>query len=150
MTTTEPLPGTREQLLNAAEDLFATQGYAATTIKQVAEQVGIQGPAIYKHFANKRALFEEVLERLFSPFTEMVGEGEPDANQARIVSQHLENLNASRIAQLATLSGGKTSPCWWSAGIGRFLNAPGSCWTAASRASRRSPSWHFTACCWAT
>lgn len=107
MTTTEPLPGTREQLLNAAEDLFATQGYAATTIKQVAEQVGIQGPAIYKHFANKRALFEEVLERLFSPFTEMVGEGEPDANQARIVSQHLENLNASRIAQLATLSGGE-------------------------------------------
>jgi len=107
MATTQETPSTREQILDAAENLFATQGYSATTIKQLAEQVGIQGPAIYKHFANKRALFEEVLERLFSPFIDMLESAEPEANQARIVQQHLDNPNASRIVQLATLSGGE-------------------------------------------
>ncbi|KAA1193992.1 TetR/AcrR family transcriptional regulator [Pseudohalioglobus sediminis] len=107
MATTKTKLDTREQILQAAENLFATQGYSATTIKQVAESVGIQGPAIYKHFANKRALFEDVLERLFSPFTDIIAQGEPGANQASIVRQHLRNPNASRIVQLSTLSGGE-------------------------------------------
>jgi len=48
---------TRDLILDAAEDLFARQGYQATTIKQVAERVGVQGPALYKHFASKRDLY---------------------------------------------------------------------------------------------
>lgn len=107
MSSAATQPSTRDQILDAAENLFATQGYAATTIKQVAEQVGIQGPAIYKHFDNKRALFEEVLERLFSPFTAMLTQRDLVDDQAGIVRQHLQNLNASRIVQLATLSGGE-------------------------------------------
>jgi len=99
---------TRNSILDAAEELFASQGYHATTIAQLAERVGIKGPALYKHFASKRALFEEVLERLFSPFLALVA---PDAssgwNQADIVRQHLTNPNASRILQHATLSGGE-------------------------------------------
>jgi AcrR family transcriptional regulator len=107
MASSPAQPNTRDQILDAAETLFATRGYAATTIKLVAEQVGIQGPAIYKHFDNKRALFEEVLERLFSPFTAMLTQEDLVDDQAAIVRQHLENLNASRIVQLATLSGGE-------------------------------------------
>jgi AcrR family transcriptional regulator len=99
---------TREQILDAAESLFASQGYAATTIKQVAEVVGIQGPGIYKHFSNKRALFEEVLERLFTPFLELLTEeAKSGTGQEAIVRQHLANPNASRIVQHATLSGGE-------------------------------------------
>jgi TetR/AcrR family transcriptional regulator len=99
---------TRDLILDAAESLFASQGYPATTIKQVAAQVGVQGPALYKHFTSKRALFEEVLERLFSPFTALLADAAAaGGNQREIMLQHLSNPNTSRIVAHATLSGGE-------------------------------------------
>jgi len=108
MATTDAAGSTREQILIAAENLFATQGYQATTVKQVAEQVGVQGPALYKHFSSKRALFEEVLETLFTPFVSMMADTEDlAATLQNMIRQQLANPNASRIVQLATLSGGE-------------------------------------------
>jgi TetR/AcrR family transcriptional regulator len=99
---------TRDLILDAAESLFASQGYQATTIKEVAEQVGVQGPALYKHFPSKRALFVEVLERLFAPFTPLLTDAvTAGANQLEIMQQHLANPNTSRIVAHATLSGGE-------------------------------------------
>jgi len=101
-------PKTRGLILDAAEQLFASQGYQATTIKQVAAQVGVQGPALYKHFTSKRALFEEVLERLFTPFTDLLTDAVTvGGNQREIMLQHLANPNTSRIVAHATLSGGE-------------------------------------------
>ena len=99
---------TRELILAAAQDLFASQGYQSTTIKQVAEKVGVQGPAIYKHFRSKRALFEEVLEHVFDPFTSLIADTQ-DLTGAlqRVLEQQVKNPNASRIVQQATLSGGE-------------------------------------------
>ncbi len=100
--------GTRDLILDAAESLFASQGYQATTIKQVAERVGVQGPALYKHFSSKRALFEEVLERLFAPFTPLLtDDATTGGGQQDIMQQHLANPNTSRIVAHATLSGGE-------------------------------------------
>lgn len=99
---------TRDRMLAAAESLFARQGYQATTIKQVAELVGVQGPALYKHFPGKRALYEEVLERLFAPFTALLSDSATTgASQREIMRQHLANPNASKIVAQATLSGGE-------------------------------------------
>jgi TetR/AcrR family transcriptional regulator len=99
---------TRDLILDAAESLFASQGYQATTIKQVAAVVGVQGPALYKHFASKRALFEEVLERLFTPFTSLLAEGAATGgSQREIMQQHIANPNISRIVARAALSGGE-------------------------------------------
>lgn len=99
---------TRDLILDAAEALFARQGYHATTIKQVAANVGVQGPALYKHFASKRALFEEVLERLFAPFTALVSDGESTGGDQRgILQQHMANPNIARIVAQAALSGGE-------------------------------------------
>ncbi len=99
---------TRDKILNAAEDLFAAQGYQATTIAQVAQAVGVQGPALYKHFASKNDLFEEVLERLFEPFAALLDDEEHQGQaQSAIMQQHLDNPNVSRIVQHATLSGGE-------------------------------------------
>ncbi len=99
---------TRDLFLDAAESLFASQGYQGTTIKQVAARVGVQGPALYKHFTSKRALFEEVLERLFTPFAVLLtDEATTGGNQREIMLQHLANPNTSRIVAHATLSGGE-------------------------------------------
>jgi len=43
--------------------LFAEQGYAAVSMRQIASQVGIQAGAIYNHFDTKQALLRNLLMR---------------------------------------------------------------------------------------
>jgi len=54
---------TRRQILDASLRLFSEQGFARTTVRDIARQAGITDAAIYYHFASKRdllgALFEE-------------------------------------------------------------------------------------------
>lgn len=49
-------------LQNAALKRFASQGYAGTTLAQIAGDVGIKPPSIYAHFKNKEELFLSLLE----------------------------------------------------------------------------------------
>ena len=56
-------PDTREKLLSAALDLFAAQGFAATSVRQIAEAVGVRDSAIYGHFEGKQAILDVLMER---------------------------------------------------------------------------------------
>jgi AcrR family transcriptional regulator len=53
---------TRRELVAAATRLFAERGYEATPVEAVLEEAGVSRGALYHHFADKRALFEAVLE----------------------------------------------------------------------------------------
>jgi AcrR family transcriptional regulator len=55
---------TRRRLLDAALELFAAQGFDATTVRQIAEAVGVRDPAIYAHFASKQALYDALLAEM--------------------------------------------------------------------------------------
>jgi AcrR family transcriptional regulator len=52
----------RAQILAAAARLFREQGYAATTLRQIAAAAGIQAGSIYYHFASKDDILIEVLD----------------------------------------------------------------------------------------
>ena len=58
---------TKQEILNAALDLFSVQGFEATSISQIANAVGIRKASLYIHFENKQAILvaivKEVLER---------------------------------------------------------------------------------------
>ncbi|HEY7485964.1 MAG TPA: helix-turn-helix domain-containing protein [Streptosporangiaceae bacterium] len=54
-------PPTRERLLDAALDLFAEKGFAATSVRQIAEAVGVRDSAIYGHFSGKQEIFDTLL-----------------------------------------------------------------------------------------
>ena len=55
---------TRDRLLAAGMDLFARQGFKATTVGEIEEAAGLvpRRGALYKHFASKQALLEAGLE----------------------------------------------------------------------------------------
>jgi len=53
----------RERILEAATELFATRGYAGAGVDRLAERSGIAKTAIYYHFGNKEGLLAAVLER---------------------------------------------------------------------------------------
>ncbi|GGS41508.1 TetR/AcrR family transcriptional regulator [Actinokineospora fastidiosa] len=53
---------TRAAILDAATRRFATSGFAATGLEDVAADIQATRGAVYHHFASKKALFEAVLE----------------------------------------------------------------------------------------
>lgn len=55
---------TDKKILEAALDLFAAQGFHGTSIREIAERVGIQKSSIYNHFSSK----DDILEKLFSTY----------------------------------------------------------------------------------
>ena len=58
---------TRECILNAALELFAAQGFAGTSLRQIARTVGIKESAIYAHFESKEALYRTIFEQFGPP-----------------------------------------------------------------------------------
>jgi len=60
--------GTRDQILTAARDLLGEGGAAACSMRAVAGRAGLTPGAIYRHFADKDALIDEVVASTFSRF----------------------------------------------------------------------------------
>ena len=58
-------------ILDAGLALFSTQGYRATTLRQIAEQAGLSVGNIYHHFPDKHAIYQRLIaiywERLTDP-----------------------------------------------------------------------------------
>jgi len=61
---------TRERVLDVAEQLFADHGFDGTSLRMIALQVGIREPSLYAHFPGKDAIYEAVIDRALSPFSE--------------------------------------------------------------------------------
>jgi AcrR family transcriptional regulator len=59
------LPGAerRELILESAARLFGEQGYAGTTLDEIAAASNVTKPILYRHFASKKALYLALLER---------------------------------------------------------------------------------------
>ncbi len=53
---------TRRQIVEASLRLFSEHGFARTTVRDIAREVGITDAAIYYHFASKRDLLEALFE----------------------------------------------------------------------------------------
>ena len=61
---------TREEILEAALDLFAVNGYEATSISQLADAVGIRKASLYSHFANKQDILDTVVETVLKGYAD--------------------------------------------------------------------------------
>jgi AcrR family transcriptional regulator len=114
--TTRKGAETAERILDAAESCFADRGYAGTTLRHVADRVGIRIPSLYNHFDNKESIYAAVLERGISPvlqlLTQFLAEGEASYQDPnRLVSEVMELLgrrpNLPRLVQYEMMSGGE-------------------------------------------
>ena len=59
---------TKHRILDEALTLFSEKGYANVYVNDIAERVGIKAPSLYKHYKNKRAIFEAIIEEMNERF----------------------------------------------------------------------------------
>jgi AcrR family transcriptional regulator len=88
-------PGARERLVVAAVDLFAEQGYDATTVAQIAERAGVTKSTFFRHFPDKRELLvagQDALRRLLA---EGIAEAPAEASPLEAVAAGLERAASS-------------------------------------------------------
>ncbi|MEN8184591.1 MAG: TetR/AcrR family transcriptional regulator, partial [Myxococcota bacterium] len=107
---------TAARILDAAEALFAEQGYAGTSLRDVADRVGLRIPSLYNHFPSKDALYTAVLERGIAPvlailsgFADAGADIQPDSREVvrRVMRLLAQRPNLPRLVLHETLSGGQ-------------------------------------------
>lgn len=55
---------TKEKILSTALRLFAKDGYEAVSVSMIAGALGMTKGALYKHYANKRDIFDQIVARM--------------------------------------------------------------------------------------
>ena len=58
---------TKQKILDAAEKLFASQGYADTSVRQIIAEAGVNLAAIHYHFGSKEEMLDAVVQRKAGP-----------------------------------------------------------------------------------
>ena len=62
---------TRDKILEAARELFVTEGYEGVSMRKVAEKIEYSPTAIYVHFADKNELFRELCHQDYARLAEV-------------------------------------------------------------------------------
>src|SRR5271168_5070499 len=73
----------RQQLFSVALELFASRGYRATTMDDIAEAAGVTKPLVYQHFSSKRALYLELVESVSAELLAAIAQATASADGPR-------------------------------------------------------------------
>jgi AcrR family transcriptional regulator len=65
-------PGTRERIQSVALDLFTEQGYEATSLREIAERLGVTKAALYYHFKTKEDIVTSLVDRQLANLNELL------------------------------------------------------------------------------
>ncbi|MBQ7806026.1 TetR/AcrR family transcriptional regulator [Rhodococcus sp. (in: high G+C Gram-positive bacteria)] len=89
----------REDILTASAELFAKKGVASTSMREVADLVGVQPGALYHHFPSKGAIVNELITRFLVDLQTEYDAGasprlDPRERLGRIVELSLEAAQA--------------------------------------------------------
>ncbi len=72
----------KERILSAALELFASEGYNATSTSKIAKTAGVSEGLIFRHFENKQGLLKalntEAENKLVDAFNKIMDESEPE------------------------------------------------------------------------
>ena len=59
---------TRDRILEAALDLFIERGYDKTSLREIAERVGVTKAALYYHFSSKEEIIRTLVQPVYDHF----------------------------------------------------------------------------------
>jgi AcrR family transcriptional regulator len=89
--------GRREQILQAAQKLFADKGFREANLNDVAVQLGFRRQAVYHHFPSKDEILYELIDRAGQSIATseqeiLDADIPPEAKLAEVVRNHVRQL----------------------------------------------------------
>ena len=91
---------TKQEILEAALDLFSTQGFEATSVSQIADAVGIRKASLYSPFASKQEILESLMTQVLEQYNKHSIFIHTDWDNAAF-AEAKQNLSAEEVEQLA-------------------------------------------------
>jgi AcrR family transcriptional regulator len=82
----------RKRILDVTTTLLAEQGYAGTSMRDIADELGVTKAALYYHFESKEHLLDAVLEEVAARFEGALEPAEAPYDPERILSASLDAL----------------------------------------------------------
>ena len=61
---------TKQEILEAALELFSVQGFEATSISQISSAVGVRKASLYSHFESKQAILDTLVKEVLRQYAE--------------------------------------------------------------------------------
>ncbi|MFE0473133.1 TetR/AcrR family transcriptional regulator [Streptomyces sp. NPDC058947] len=108
VTTVEPAASAasgdrRSELLGTAAEVFAEQGYNATTVRKIADHAGMLAGSLYYHFDSKESMLEEILrtflDELWDGYDTVLGAGlGPRETLQALVTESFREIDRHRAA----------------------------------------------------
>jgi len=89
----------REVILERAADLFAKQGVAGTTVREIAEAVGILSGSLYHHFASKDEIVEAIVDGFMSDLVKRYDEVLSSSDEPRTRLEGLVEASMRTVAE---------------------------------------------------
>lgn len=83
---------TRDRILLTAAKMFAERGFAAVSVREIANGVNIKPASIYNHFESKEALFETIIETITTVYLDYYARTNEKIKKAASFKQVLECL----------------------------------------------------------
>lgn len=90
---------TKQEILEAALDLFSTQGFEATSVSQIADAVGIRKASLYSHFASKQKILESLMTQVLEQYNKHSIFIHTDWDNAAF-AEVKQNLSAEEVEQV--------------------------------------------------
>ena len=91
---------TKEKILDEALTLFSEKGYANVFVGDIADRVGIKAPSLYKHYKNKQAIFDAIIDEMNRRFTEQAKAMQINGNDAAKDAGIYETLSEDQLLKL--------------------------------------------------
>jgi AcrR family transcriptional regulator len=79
MTTQTPRGDTRARIVDIALELFAEHGYEKTSLREIADRLGVTKAALYYHFRTKEDILAGIVDSMSAPMEEAIAWGEQQA-----------------------------------------------------------------------
>jgi AcrR family transcriptional regulator len=96
---------TRQRIQTVALELFAEQGYDKTSLREIAERLGVTKAALYYHFKSKEDIVASLVEDYFGQIDEMVAWGRTQPrtpeSRARVLDRYYRIVaNGSQVFRM--------------------------------------------------
>jgi len=93
---------TKHRILDEALTLFSEKGFANVFVNDIAERVGIKAPSLYKHYKNKQAIFDAIIDEMNHRFDEQAQALSINGTDPNADAEVFINMDEDRLVKLGT------------------------------------------------